>query len=175
MTIAPEEVHRQMDVELFRAVLRRQAASVVVITTDGTPPAGFTATSFTSVSADPPMVSFNLDRGSSSWPAVEAASYVAVHLLGRHQEHLARRFATSGIDRFAETPWHRGPHGVALLDGVRAWLVARVAHRIPAGDHAIVLAEPLFGEHGAEHGDEPHPPLVYHMGSYHSLHPPATQ
>jgi flavin reductase (DIM6/NTAB) family NADH-FMN oxidoreductase RutF len=170
VTIAAEGTHRQMDVDLFRAVLRRQATSVVVITAGGPSPVGFTATSFTSVSAAPPLVSFNLDRGSSSWPTVEAAEHVAVHLLGRHHEHLARRFSTSGIDRFAGTSWTPGPHGVPLLDDVPAWLVARVVHRVPAGDHAIVLAEPLLGAHAAQ----PHPPLVYHMGSYHSIDPLGT-
>jgi len=154
-----------MEVGLFRAVLRRQAASVAIITVNAGQPVGFTATSFASVSADPPLVSFNLDRGSSSWPAVATADHVAVHLLGHGQEELARRFAASGTDRFAGTPWHLGPHGVPLLDGVPAWLVARVVRQIPAGDHAIVLAEPLAGEHV----DEPHAPLVYHMGRYHSI------
>jgi flavin reductase (DIM6/NTAB) family NADH-FMN oxidoreductase RutF len=169
VTITPESLHRQMDVDLFRAVLRRQANSVVVITAAGASPVGFTATSFTSVSALPPLVSFNLDRGSSSWPAVEAAAHVAVHLLGHHHEQLARRFATSGIDRFAETPWTPGPYGVPLLNGVPAWLVARVVHRIPAGDHAIVLAEPLQGAHV----DDVPAPLVYHMGGYRSIPPAA--
>src|SRR3977135_4239800 len=88
--------------DLFRALLRRQAASVGVVTAAATPPVGFTATSFTSVSARPPLVSFNLDRASSSWPAVSAAGHVGVNILSQGQENVARRFATSGIDRFGD-------------------------------------------------------------------------
>ena len=106
----------------FRALLRRQAATVTVVTAPGDPaaglaPAGFTATSFTSVSLDPPLVSFCLGRDSSSWPTVARAPYVAVHLLAEHQRDVARTFAISGIDRFAaHTGWQPGPHGVPLLD-----------------------------------------------------------
>ncbi|MER7002039.1 flavin reductase family protein [Dactylosporangium sp. NPDC000555] len=151
-----------MDADLFRSLLRRHAAGVVVITTGGqTRPAGFTATSFTSVSLDPPLVSFCLDRRSSSWPALEQASHVGVHVLTESQEELARRFATSGIDRFAAPlRWRSGPHDVPVLEGALAVLVCRVAERVHAGDHAIVLAEPIQGEHsdGA--------PLLYHNGRY---------
>jgi flavin reductase (DIM6/NTAB) family NADH-FMN oxidoreductase RutF len=54
------------------------------------------------VSLQPPLVSFCLNRRSSSWPAVSVTDHVAVHVLTDAQEHLARTFATSGIDRFAE-------------------------------------------------------------------------
>jgi flavin reductase (DIM6/NTAB) family NADH-FMN oxidoreductase RutF len=152
--------------DLFRALLRRHAAGVVVITAPGVPPAGFTATSFTSVSLEPPLVSFCLDRNASSWPAVRAAGYVAVHVLTERQEELARTFATSGIDRFAgPTRWRSGPRGVPVLDDALAVIVCRVADRVHAGDHAIVLAEPVDGEHR----DGDHAPLLYHMGRYLNL------
>jgi flavin reductase (DIM6/NTAB) family NADH-FMN oxidoreductase RutF len=149
--------------DLFRAVLRRHAAGVVVITAPGHTPVGFTATSFTSVSLDPPLVSFCLNRHASSWPAVSEADYVAVHVLADHQEHIARTFARSGIDRFA-TPlrWRPGPFDVPLLEDVQAVLICRIADRVAAGDHAIVLAEPVT----AEHVDHDTSPLLYHMGRY---------
>jgi flavin reductase (DIM6/NTAB) family NADH-FMN oxidoreductase RutF len=172
MTIAPERTEQPtsaIEPALYRALLRRQAAAVVVITADASPPVGFTATSFTSVSLRPPLVSFNLDQSSSSWPAINVARHVGVHILSQSQEHVARRFATSGIDRFAEgVPWQPGPHGVALLPDSLAWLVCRVVDRVHAGDHAIVLAEPVLGNHL----DDPHPPLLYHMGRYLTV-PPA--
>ncbi|MFJ8580087.1 flavin reductase family protein [Micromonospora sp. NPDC093277] len=153
-----------VDPDAFRALLRRQAASVAVVTAAGDPPVGFTATSFTSVSLRPPLVSFCLARSSSSWPTVAGARHVAVHLLGEGQREVARTFATSGIDRFAaHSGWRRGPYGVPLLDEPVAWLLCRVTQRVPAGDHAIVLAEPLSGHHGDG------APLLYHMGRYAAL------
>ncbi|WP_327005073.1 flavin reductase family protein [Dactylosporangium sp. NBC_01737] len=148
--------------DLFRQLLRRHAAGVVVITATGPHgPAGFTATSFTSVSLHPPLVSFCLDRRSSSWPTVQAAGHVGVHVLADAQEQVARQFATSGIDRFAApTRWRAGAHDVPVLDGALAVLVCRVVERVHAGDHAIVLAEPVLGEH------QEGLPLLYHMGRY---------
>ena len=157
-----------IDPDVFRAVLRRHASGVVVITAPGASnqglkPVGFTATSFTSVSLAPPLVSFCLNRGASSWPAVEVATHVAVHVLADVQEGLARTFATSGVDRFAEpTRWRPGPYGVPVLDGVQAVLICRITDRVAAGDHAIVLAEPLEAVHGVDHAA----PLLYHMGRY---------
>jgi len=149
--------------DLFRALLRRHAAGVVVITAPGERPVGFTATSFTSVSLNPPLVSFCLNRASSSWPTMAAAAHVGVHVLTDAQEDLARTFATKGADRFAPpTRWHVGPHGIPVLDDVHAVLLCRVSDRIPAGDHAIVLAELVDGGHT----DQATQPLLYHMGRY---------
>ena len=141
-----------VDTDLFRQLLRRHAAAVVVITAPGQPPAGFTATSFTSVSLDPPLVSFCLAHTASAWPAVAAAGLVAVHVLTQEQEHVARTFSTRGIDRFAtHGAWRPGPEGVPLLDGVLARIVCRVVRRVEAGEH---------------HDDLSATPLVYHDGHY---------
>jgi flavin reductase (DIM6/NTAB) family NADH-FMN oxidoreductase RutF len=165
MTAAPGRV-APIDPDALRVLLRRQASTVAVVTAAGEPPVGFTATSFTSVSLRPPLVSFCLDRSSSSWPTVASAEHVAVHLLGEGQRVVARTFATSGIDRFVTHPrWRVGPFGVPLLDGPIAWLLCRVTQRVLAGDHAIVLAEPLSADQGD--GD----PLLYHMGRYVALRP----
>lgn len=160
---------RGLDADAFRTLLRRQAATVTVVTAPGSPPVGFTATSFTSVSLRPPLVSFCVDRGSSSWPTLERAGHVGVHLLGEDQHEVARTFATSGIDRFAaHTGWRNGPDGVPLLDSAAAWLLCRVTERVTAGDHVIVLAEPLHGQHAHSAA-----PLIYHMGRYTSVAPPS--
>lgn len=165
-TAHPAPDQRLVAADQLRRLLRRQAATVAVITTAaGDLPVGFTATSFTSVSLRPPLVSFCLDRGSSSWPAVAAAEHVAVHLLRANQAELARTFATSGIDRFAGVSWRPGPGGVPLLGGALAWLVCRVTDRIVAGDHAIVLAQPVATEHDEGEHDEG-APLLYHNGQY---------
>jgi flavin reductase (DIM6/NTAB) family NADH-FMN oxidoreductase RutF len=156
-----------VDADLFRALLRRHAAAVVVITAPGEPPAGFTATSFTSVSLDPPLVSFALAHSASAWPAVQSAEVIAVHVLTQEQEQVARTFSTRGIDRFAaHGAWKPGPDGVPLLDGVLATMVCRIFQRVEAGDHTIVLATPEVGEH---HADEEIAPLVYHAGRYAGL------
>jgi len=156
-----------VDAGLFRQLLRRHAAAVVVVTVSGRQPAGLTATSFTSVSMEPPLVSFAVSRAASTWAAVIAADTAAVHVLTNAQEDAARTFAAHGVDRFAKyTAWHPGADGLPLLDGVLARLVCRVVRRVPAGDHTIILAAPVSGE---VHADETTRPLVYHAGRYTTL------
>lgn len=155
----------RLPAELLRRTLRRHPSGVTVITVPG--PAGFTATSFTSVSLEPALVSFNLAAGASCAPAVRAAEAFTVHLLRRDQEELARRFARSGVDRFAGAAWRTGPHGTPLLDGVAAWLTARPVLLQPVGDHLLVVGEVLVA--GEDGGD----PLVHHDGGFGGFTPAA--
>ncbi|HEY9374327.1 flavin reductase family protein [Streptomyces sp.] len=166
MTVSPElRTPRQATPDLLRSVFRQHAAGVAVITAHGDRPVGFTATSLNSVSAEPPLISFGVGTGSSSWPVLSEAEHIGVHILGEHQSELATTFARSGADRFAApTSWRLGPEGVPLLDGVLAWLVARVVAKVPAGDHRIVIAEVVEGDPRGEGR-----PLLYHQGRFNAL------
>ncbi|WP_440087709.1 flavin reductase family protein [Streptosporangium sp. LJ11] len=153
--------------DLFRSLLRRHAAGVVIVAAavpaeTGWRRAGFTATSFTSVSLDPPLVSFCVDRASSSWRVPAEAGHFGIHFLAESQEDMARTFAAKGADQFTRTQWRHGPHGVPLLSAPDTVLVRRVTERVRAGDHIIVLGELTHGQSRGERGD----PLVYHMGRY---------
>ncbi|MFJ2435627.1 flavin reductase family protein [Streptomyces anulatus] len=149
----------------FKQVFRRYPAGVVVVTADsGRGPVGFTATSLTSLSLDPPLVSYGIGVAASSWPHVEAAASTVVNFLGADQETLARTFATSGIDRFAPTAWRRLPEGEPVLDGVAGWLRLETERIVPAGDHRIVIARVT-----ESWLDEGRAPLLFHDGAYHSL------
>ncbi|WP_411147955.1 flavin reductase family protein [Streptomyces sp. A30] len=167
MTATPDlDATRLASPDLLRSVFRRHAAGVAVITARGDAgPAGFTATSLTSVSAEPPLLSFGIGTGASSWPAVAETDHVGVHILGEHQQDLAATFARSGADRFgAATAWREGPEGVPVLDDVQAWLLGRIVARVPAGDHRLVLAEVVLGD-----STGPGRPLLYHQGRFHGL------
>ena len=155
-----------VDADVFRAVMRRHAAGVVIVTAPGDPPVGFTATSFTSVSLDPPLVSCCVSHAASVWPTIEQADAVAVHLLTAEQDEVARLFAARGVDRCAQVAWRRGPGGVPLLSDALAVLACRVVERIAIGDHAIVIAEAIHAEYDPESSREP---LVYHAGRYRAL------
>ena len=85
-----------------------------------------------------------------------------MHLLASRQQEIAQIFATSGIDRFSAHPgWTTGPFGVPLIGDALAVLLCRVVRRIEAGDHTILLGEPLALGAG-EDGD----PLLHHGGRY---------
>ncbi|ADB29312.1 flavin reductase domain protein FMN-binding protein [Kribbella flavida DSM 17836] len=164
LSVVPDHTEeRPVDTDLFRSVFRRHAAGVVVITADaGHGPAGFTATSLVSVSSLPPLVSFSIATSASSWPTVQAARSLVVNFLDAGQRDLAGRFATSGIDRFAEpTRWSRLRTGEPVLDDAPSYLRALVEHRFAVGANHIVVARL------AVHAERRiHDPLLYHDGQY---------
>ncbi len=151
----------------YKQVFRRHAAGVAVVTLrDADRPVGFTATSVISVSAAPPLLAFSLASGSSSWPALSRATTVAVSFLAEGQEDVSTRFATSGIDRFADGGWTALPTGEPVVDGAQAWVRARVVQRTPVGDSYLVSLRALA------HGVRDALPLVYRDRVYHRLTPP---
>ena len=84
-----------MDPSAFRAVLGRYATGVAVVTARGPEgvPVGLTVNSFTSVSLDPPLVLFCLDRQAGSGPAFAATDCFAVNILGTDHARVSSRFA----------------------------------------------------------------------------------
>ncbi|WP_328989512.1 flavin reductase family protein [Kribbella sp. NBC_01245] len=164
LSVVPAEpTERPVDADVYRNVFRRHAAGVVVITADaGHGPVGFTATSLVSVSLLPPLVSFAISTTASSWPTVHAANSLVINFLDAGQTELAGRFATSGIDRFAEpTRWSRLDSGEPALDDAPSFLLGHVEHRFGVGDHHIIVARLATHTERREHD-----PLLYHDGRY---------
>jgi flavin reductase (DIM6/NTAB) family NADH-FMN oxidoreductase RutF len=151
--------------EEFRSTMRQHAAGVAVITTYRRGPVGFCATSLSSLSLDPPIVSFAVAGGSASGQAWTAAAHGIVHLLRADQAEMAAAFARSGRDKFTGTVrWRRGPYGQPLIDGVLAWMVVSPRTRLPIGDHLLVICD--VREASAQPGPSP---LLHHAGGYHGL------
>ena len=149
----------------FRTALRSFAAGVTVVTTrdqEGRP-SGLTASAFTSVSLDPPLVLVCVDHTATAHPDFQARGWFAVNVLRREQEALARRFAASGGDKFRGVPCHEGQTGLPLLDGALATLECRIVQAHEAGDHTIFVGQV---EAASVAGGRP---LVYFHGGYHSL------
>ncbi len=148
--------------------MRRHAAGVAVVTTYAGGPTGFTATSLTSVSLDPPLVSFAVGLTSRSWSAWRANQHGIIHLLDEGQAGVARMFAQSGEEKFGgAVPWRWTTDRLPLLDGVMAWMVAEPRTRVIAGDHAIILCHVV-----ATHLDADRRPLVLYDGAVRPMAPP---
>ena len=149
----------------FKAVFRRHPAGVAVVTLRHDEELyGFTATSVISVSADPPVLTFSIDSTSSSWPALAEADTVVINFLAAAQVDVSARFATRGIDRFAEGGWSLLATGEPVLDGNQAWVRGRVVQRTAIGRSFLVSVLALEAHQaGATE------PLVYHDRTYHSV------
>ncbi|RAV01579.1 flavin reductase family protein [Mycolicibacter senuensis] len=159
--------HAAVTPDEYRAVCRRHPAGVAIITLNsGTGPVGFTATSFASLSADPPLVCFNITHTSSSIAALRGADSLVIHLLGEHQLELAQRFSRSAEHRFADkTSWSLLETGEPVLAGTPAWLRATLQQLIPAGDSTLVIGY-VTHTHCERDVDGAPAPLIYHDGAY---------
>ncbi len=156
----------------FKAAFRGHPAGVAVITADaGGGPVALTATSVSSVSADPPLLIFSISAQSSTAAAFARAETVVVHLLDADDLEVAKLGATSGVDRFAETDrYSRLVTGEPVYNGVRAWLRCAVISRMDAGGSTVIAAHALQSQidrdvSSGQHGDA----LVYHNRSWHRL------
>ncbi len=150
-----------VEASTFRDVLAQWPSGVTVVTTvvDGVRH-GMTASSFSSVSLDPPLVSICLDRRLYSHGLVETSGVFGISVLAKDQAEVARRFAgmTGDVgDRFDGETWSTAATGVPLLDSALGWLDCRIVHAYPGGDHTIFVGEVLAG-----HAARRTAPLLFH-------------
>lgn len=115
------------DAAHFRHALSQFATGVTVVTTrsegrPGTPAfVGVTASSFNSVSLDPPLVLWSLGMQANSFPLFHAGSHYVINILAAEQLDLCKRFATLKGDRFANIDYRLSPTGLPILAQSLAW------------------------------------------------------
>lgn len=150
-------------VTALKETFRRHASGVSVITMtskDGKP-AGLTATSMTSLGANPPLASFNVASGSSSWPILCEAEFVAIHTLGEENVGLARKMSSAHELRFVEDDWAFGPRNVPVFKSVTSVLIGRIREIHNVESNAVVIVDVLEGLVGHEQSG-----LLYYQRNY---------
>jgi flavin reductase (DIM6/NTAB) family NADH-FMN oxidoreductase RutF len=156
----PRNTTRDFDSGHFRNALSQFATGITVITTqlsDGSF-IGLTASSFNSVSLDPPLVLWSLSNAARSMPVFTGNSHYVINVLSAGQGVLATRFAKRLGDRFEDVEYFLSPTGQPILSGVAAWFECHNRSRYPEGDHVIFVGEVECCEVC------PQSPLVYHGG-----------
>ncbi len=150
------------DSHYFRSALGQFATGVTVITTrleDGVY-LGLTASSFNSVSLDPPLILWSLGAKANSLPVFTANSHYVVNILSSEQAWLAEQFASRKKDRFEGVDYILSATGHPIIQGVSAWFECHNRSRYPEGDHVIFVGE-------VENCSvTPQAPLVYHAGQF---------
>lgn len=155
-----------IDVSTYKNLFANWPSGVAIITcrgADGTPQ-GFTANSLISLSLEPPMVLFALNRSARSMPHFAAAKGFGVNMLPAGKQDLSQRFATPQPNKFEGISYTDGPHtGAPLLRDAWGRLECRTVHQYDGGDHVIFVGEVLSLEY--EEAD----PLTYHRRRYRRL------
>jgi 3-hydroxy-9,10-secoandrosta-1,3,5(10)-triene-9,17-dione monooxygenase reductase component len=137
---APAPATSAPDARSFRDALGRFTTGVVFVTAapDGEP-AGLIVNSLTSVSLEPPLVSFCPARNSLTWQRMRQTRRFGVNVLGEHHEQFAVRATPAGAKRFDGLDWSPGPGGTPLLTDALASLECETVAEHAAGDHLIVI------------------------------------
>lgn len=160
-----------VDSHTFRDALARFPSGVCVVTTvDGAGQhTGFTASAFSALSLDPPLVLVCLDQHADSYPAFSVSDRFAVSILAANQAHLASHFATKGISKFDGLSLLPGSEvGALLIPDSIVQLECRMHQTIPAGDHTILIGEVLAAYLN------PGEPLVHYDRQYGAFQPSET-
>lgn len=145
-------------INLFKETMANYPTGVSVVTTtdkDGVP-FGLTINSFASVSIDPMLVLWSIDRNVSTFDVFSETDKYAVNILGAEQTELAWLFAGKEDNRFENCEWEMSANELPIISGVTATLQCKIYKKIEAGDHLILIGEVIDIQ--AEKDN----PLLYH-------------
>ena len=151
-----------VDQALYRDALGRFASGVTVVTApvNGGGIAGLTASAFSSLSIDPPLILVCVGEKSASRAAFNATPYFAVHILAENQESAAMAFARSGDDKANGIPWTSSERGTPMLDDYLVALECERTEEFHGGDHAIIIGRII----DIRMSDCDRPPMTYYRG-----------
>jgi flavin reductase (DIM6/NTAB) family NADH-FMN oxidoreductase RutF len=153
------------DVATVKRALRSLGGGVSVITAGrGEDRTGATVTSATGLSMDPPTMIVNINKSSSTWPAIERHGHYCVNILAVGQQEIANRFAgiggVKGSARYEGAEWTTLVSGAPVLANALAAIDCEVEEIIERHSHAIILGRAVAVLSGE--GES----LVYHNGGY---------
>jgi len=153
----------KFDAREFRSALGQFPTGVTVITAVDKKgePIGCTASSFNSVSMDPALILWSVDKGAFSADIFANAEYFAVNVLSEAQVSTSNRFAGRGEDKFKEVSYAKGLGDTPLLEGCCARFECKTWSVNEGGDHLIIVGEVL-----KYHYNNSLTPLVFSRGSY---------
>ncbi len=150
----------------FRNALGHFATGVAVITTQvgDKAPIGITVNSFSSVSLDPPLILWSLDRASDTLSIFSAAERFTVNILREDHRDVSNRLAQQGEHSLEGLAIRPGDNGCPALEEALAHFECDVYARYEAGDHIIILGQVTRFEYSDDGR-----PLLYHRGGYQGL------
>lgn len=154
--------------EAMRRSMRLWACGVTVVTTaHGERRAGMTASSFTSISLEPPLILVCLHKEAGTSLLLQESGVFGVSILGERQEDYSALFAgytqlPAGVERIDTVPTFVADTGAPLLEEAIAWMDCRVFGMHDGATHHVIIGEVLAtGRKG-----DPAWPLVYHNRAY---------
>jgi flavin reductase (DIM6/NTAB) family NADH-FMN oxidoreductase RutF len=129
-------------------------------------PEGMAASSFTSVSLDPALVSVCIATTSTTWPKLAELDRLGLSVLSAEHGPVARALSAKGTNRFSEIGWDATDSGAVFVHGSSLWLECAPHKTVTAGDHEIVVLQIVSLALNPDAA-----PLVFHRSNFHNLAP----
>ncbi|WP_237562771.1 flavin reductase family protein [Bacillus dakarensis] len=128
---------------VFKQIMSQYPTGVTIVTTmdDQGNPAGLTVNSFASVSLEPLLVLWSIDKKVSSLNQFLEAEKFAVHTLATDQDDACWAFAGKEADRFSKVKWEVSKNQLPIIKDSLGTLECKKVQQIDAGDHFILLGE----------------------------------
>lgn len=167
MTSMIAQTEPTFDSKSFRRALGNFATGVTIMTAQNAAgvKVGVTANSFNSVSLDPPLILWSIDKRSSSYEVFAEATHFAVNILAADQIDLSNQFARSKDDKYANVDYTLGAGNAPVLKECSAVFECERFNIVEGGDHWIIIGRVVnFQDNGRS-------PLLYHQGAYSSVLP----
>lgn len=135
----------QFDSKAFRNTLGNFATGVCIVTTHdhNAAPIGMTINSFSSLSLDPPLVSWSIQHGSECFQSFHNAESFTINILAADQQELAQTYSRKGQHTLKGAHFFQGHAGAPVLHGALAIFECRLWASYPGGDHLILIGEVL--------------------------------
>ncbi len=155
-----------LDPREFRNALGRFATGVCVITAeDKGQPFGMTVNSFASVSLDPALVLWSIQKDSECAPIFENVTRYGINVLTDEQQATSNQYAKKGEHNLVDGTFRQGVSGAYVLKDAMTSFECEVEQCIDAGDHVIILGKVI------EMSNDPadRNPLLFFSGKYREL------
>lgn len=154
-----------IDTVEFRNTLGKFATGICVVTTDTADgPIGMTINSFSSVSLEPALILWNIQKSSECFQAFDTANGYAISILSDQQMDISNQFAQRGSHLLNKDQYSLGESGQAILKDAIATMECSIWAKYEGGDHIILVGE-VEKFSAAESGE----PLIFFSGAYRSL------
>jgi flavin reductase (DIM6/NTAB) family NADH-FMN oxidoreductase RutF len=162
MTVHPLTTNQDLDPVRLREAFGVFPSGVVAVAAEVEGSlVGLAASSFTSVSLEPPLVSFSVANTSKTWSTLRRARHLGVTVLADHHHEVCRQLAGDVDRRFEDLEVTTTADGAVTLDDGLAMFDCSIHREVEAGDHTIVVLQ----LHAVEYPDSSLP-LVFHRSAF---------
>ena len=134
---------KNKEIDDFKKTLSMFSTGITIVTSvdNLSNPIGMTVNSFSSVSLDPPLVLWSIDKKQASYNSFKNSDGYVVNILSKNQLNLCNIFSTQSKSKFKNINWQRSKNGFPLIDNCLAWFDCVKWNDYPGGDHQILVGK----------------------------------